>query len=95
MVELTHSAEQAAALPCSARSWQPTAGQLVGQLAPSHFSPHAISVMPLPHWQLQSLSLVVLQAGGQQSSPLVQVAMSVLSTHFALHKEGLPCSVRR
>jgi hypothetical protein len=89
----THSAVQAD--PCKVRSWQPTGGQLVGQLAPSHFSPQAGSVTPLPHWQLQSLSLVVLHAGGQQLSPLVQLAIMAPSTHLASQVAELPCSIRR
>jgi hypothetical protein len=89
----THAAVQA--VPCNVRSWQPTGGQLVGQLAPSHVSPQAGSVTPLPHSQLQSLSLVVLQAGGQQLSPLVQVEIIAPSTHFASQVEELPCRTRR
>lgn len=93
-VVLTHLAVQAAAVPCSARSWQPTAGQLVGQLAPSQLSLQAASVTPLPHWQAQSLSFAVVQPEAQQPSPFVQVLMTASFTHWALQVEALPWSLR-
>src|SRR5262249_24116851 len=43
-VVFTHLAEHAAAVPCSARSWQAIAGHTVGQFAPSHVSLQAASV---------------------------------------------------
>ena len=95
VLAFTHSAVQAAAVPCSVRSWQPTGGQLVGQLAPSHFSPHALSVTLFPQLQVQSLSLVELQVDGQQPSLFVQAVITVLFTHWALQVDALPCSVRR
>jgi hypothetical protein len=91
---LTHSAVQAAAVPCRVRSWQPEGGQAVGQLGPSHFSLQAISVIPLPHWQVQSLSFAIVQPAGQHSSAAVQVVTVVLLTHTALQAAALPCSVR-
>ncbi len=90
----THLAVQAAAVPWSARSWQPTGGQLVGQLAPSQVSLQAGSVTPLPHWQAQSLSFAVVQPEAQQPSPFVQALMTVSFTHAALQVEALPCSLR-
>jgi hypothetical protein len=80
-------------VPISVRSWQPMAGQVVGQL-PSHFSPQAASTTPLPHWQLQSLSLTLVQPEAQQPSPGVQVEMTVSFTHSALHMAGSPTSLR-
>jgi hypothetical protein len=90
----THSAVQAAAVPCSRRSWQPTGGQLVGQLAPSHFSLQAASVTPFPHLQVQSLSVARLQLAGQHSSPPTQAVTLVLFTHSALHAAAVPWSLR-
>jgi hypothetical protein len=89
----THSALQAAAVPCSVRRWQPTGGQLAGQLGPSHFSLQAGSVVPLPQRQVQSLSLTVVQPEAQHMSPDMQAAMTVSFTHSALHWAALP--VRR
>jgi hypothetical protein len=88
----THSVVQPE--PCSMRSWQATAGQLAGQFAPSHFSPHAGSVTPLPQTQPQSLSVRLVQPLAQQPSPFVHVAMTVSFTHSALHAPAVPCSFR-
>jgi hypothetical protein len=77
------------------RSWQPWGGQLPGQPAPSHFSPQAASTMPLPQLQVHSASLLRLQAGGQQPSPLPHVLMSSSFTHSASHWAALPCNFRR
>jgi hypothetical protein len=93
-VVFTHLAVQAAAVPCSMRSWHPTGGQLEGQLAPSHVSLQAGSVTPLPHWQAQSLSLAVVHPEAQQPSPLVQAVMTVVFTHLAVHAVAVPCSIR-
>jgi hypothetical protein len=90
----THSAVHAAAVPCKVRSWQPSAGQLAGQLTPSHLSLHAGSVTPFPHWQLQSSSLPIVHPGGQHPSPLPQVVIDVLLTHSAVQAAALPCNVR-
>ena len=62
---LTHRTSQVATLPARTRSWQPTAGQAVGQL-PSHSSP--ASTTPFPQRTTQSASLVVLQPAGQHES---------------------------
>jgi hypothetical protein len=86
-VLLTHSALQAAAVPWRVRFWHPIAGQLVGQLAPSHFSP--VSVTPFPHLGAQSLSLAALQVGGQQPSPLMHVIWVPSFTHWARQVPGL------
>jgi hypothetical protein len=91
----TQRAVHIAAVPCSIRNWQPIAGQVVGQFAPSHVSLHAASVTPLPHWQLQSLSLTLVQPEAQQPSPFVHVVMTVSFTHSALHAAAVPCSLRR
>jgi hypothetical protein len=67
----------------SSRSWQPMAGQLLGQVeVGSQVSPGSFT--PLPHLTLQSLSLVVLQPGGQQSSPDMHIVCTRSFTHWAL-----------
>jgi hypothetical protein len=93
VVVFTQVAVQAAAVPCSARSWQPTAGQAVGQL-PSQVSEQAGSTTPLPQRQAQSLSLTLVQPDGQQPSPFVQAPMTVLFTQAAVQAAADPCSVR-
>jgi hypothetical protein len=67
----------------SSRSWQPIAGQLVGQLERgSQVSPDSLT--PLLHITPQSMSLALLQPGGQQSSPDLQAVSFRSSTHWAL-----------
>ena len=67
----------------SSRSWQPMAGQLLGQVEVGlQVSPGSFT--PLPHLTPQSLSLVLLQPGGQQSSPGMHVACKRSFTHWAL-----------
>jgi hypothetical protein len=61
----THFAVQAAAVPCSIRSWHPTAGHVVGQSAPSQVSLQATSLTPLPHLQLQSSSVAFVHPEAQ------------------------------
>jgi len=91
-VSFTHSALQVEAAPISLRFWQPTAGQVVGQL-PSHFSP--ASTTPFPHLAVQSLSLVVLQVGGQQPSPCAQAVWVPSATQTAVQLAAAPVSFRR
>jgi hypothetical protein len=93
-VVFTHLAVQAAAVPWSARCWQPTGGQVVGQLAPSQLSLHAGSVTPLPHWQAQSLSFAVVHPEAQQPSPFVQALITTSFTHSAVQAAALPCRRR-
>jgi hypothetical protein len=93
-VVFTHLAVQAAAVPCSARCWHPTGGQLAGQLVPSQLSLHATSVTPLPHWQAQSLSFALVHPEAQQPSPLPHVLMTVSFTHTAVQAAAVPCSFR-
>ena len=88
---LTHRTSQVAALPARTRSWQPTAGQAVGQL-PSHSSP--ASTTPFPQRTTQSASLVVLQPAGQHESFGVQVVVVAPFTQRASQVDALPCSVR-
>jgi hypothetical protein len=80
MPAATHWAVQAAAVPCSVRSWQPTGGQLAGQLLPSQVSAQAGSVTPLPQ--------------RQQPSPFAQVVITTSFTHSALHWAAVPCRRR-
>jgi hypothetical protein len=64
----THLASQVLADPSSFCSVQPIAGQAVGQVSPgSQVSPASTALFP--QLALQSLSLVALQAAGQQPSP--------------------------
>jgi hypothetical protein len=91
MLPLTHRASHVLALPAMTRSWQPTAGQVVGQL-PSHISP--ASTTPFPQRTTQSASLVVLQPAGQHESFGVQVVVVAAFTQRASHVDALPCSVR-
>jgi len=88
---LTHRTSQVAALPARTRSWQPTAGQAVGQL-PSHSSP--ASTTPFPQRTTQSASLLVLQPAGQHASFGVQVLVVAPFTQRASQVDALPCSVR-
>jgi hypothetical protein len=77
------AALQAAALPVRVSVVQAMPSlQLVGQLAPSHFS--GASTIPLPQTGLQSLSLLALQPGAQQPSPPVQAVIAVWP-HWTLH----------
>jgi hypothetical protein len=64
--------------------------QEVGQLAPSQVSPG--STMPLPQAAEQSLSLLALQPGAQQPSPLVQTVTGALS-QAALQEAALPTTL--
>src|SRR5262249_2407676 len=78
------------------RSWQPTLGQLAGQLdSGSQVSWQALSTTPLPQTQAQSLSLPLLQPDGQQPSPDAQAVWSVSSTHLAVQVAAVPCSFCR
>jgi hypothetical protein len=54
----------------------------------SHFSP--ASTTEFPHTAVQLLSVLALQVGGQQPSPLMHVLMSVVLTHFAVHIAAVP-----
>jgi hypothetical protein len=45
--------------------------------------------MPLPHMTLQSASLALLQPGGQQSSPDMQVVCFRSFMHWALQVPAL------
>jgi hypothetical protein len=83
---------QLAALPASASVVHALLSlQLVGQLdAGSHVSPSSIT--PFPHLAEQSVSLVELQPGAQQPSPLMQVVIAV-NLHTALHVAALPDNV--
>jgi hypothetical protein len=92
-VVFTQAAVQAVALPCSARSWQPTGGQDDGQL-PSQVSAHAASVTPLPQRQLQSLSLTLVQPDAQQPSLLAQAVITASFTQRAVQAAAVPCSLR-
>jgi hypothetical protein len=81
-------AVQSAAVPVSFRFVQPMAGQVVGQLpGGSQLSP--ASSTPLPQAATQSLSLVALQPGGQQPSPLMHVVCRWSLTQVAMHVPGL------
>jgi hypothetical protein len=72
----------------SSRSWQPMAGQVVGQVeSGSQVSPASLTL--LPHMTPQSLSLALLQPGGQQSSPGMHVVCKRSFTHWALHVPSL------
>jgi hypothetical protein len=92
----THFAVQAAAVPCSMRSWHPTGGQEAGQFVPSQVSLQATSVTPLPHLQLQSSSVAFVQPDAQQLSPLMHMSITlpVSSTQAALQSAALPTSLR-
>ena len=85
-VALGGAALQLAALAAHGRA----AGGAVG---PSHFS--LPSRTPLPQRALQSLSLVLLQADGQQPSPLAQAVCMPSSTQRAVQLSALPSSLRR
>jgi hypothetical protein len=87
----TQRASQVAALPCSVRCWQPTAGHDVGQLLPSHISPG--STTPFPQRGEQSVSLMALQPVGQQPSPFMHAVCMPAATHAAWHVPA-PVSVR-
>jgi hypothetical protein len=75
IAECVHTRLQAPAEPV-----EPSVVQLLpspqeaGQL-PSHVSP--VSTAPLPHVTAQSLSLLLLQPGAQQPSPVTQAVMAV------------------
>jgi hypothetical protein len=60
--------------------------QEAGQL-PSHVSP--FSTTPLPHLGLQSPSLLALQPGAQQPSPLAHATMAAW-LHCTLHLRAVP-----
>jgi hypothetical protein len=87
----THRASQVPALPARTRSWQPTAGHVVGQL-PSHSSP--VSTTPFPQRTAQSPSLVVLQPAGQHASFGMQAVVVAPFTQRASQVDALPVSVR-
>jgi hypothetical protein len=84
----THLAVQLAAVPVSLRFVHPIGAQVVGQLpGGSQLSP--ASTTPLPQEATQSLSLVALQPGGQQPSPLMHAVCRRSSTHWAVQVPGL------
>jgi hypothetical protein len=62
---------------------QPKFGHVVGQLAPSHSSPG--SSTPLPHTDMQLLSLTALQVVGQQASSFTQLVCVPDVWHCAWH----------
>jgi hypothetical protein len=75
----------------SRRSVQPTCAQLVGQVeSGSQCSPQAVSTAPLPHWQAQSLSLAVVQPGGQHESPLTHAVSVPVCAQRAVQVSALP-----
>ena len=85
-----HAALQVAALPTSVSSVHALPSlQLEGQF-PSHVSPE--STMPSPQLGEQSLSVRVVQPGGQQPSPPVQAVMAA-KAQAALQVDALPTSV--
>jgi hypothetical protein len=91
MPAFTHATLHIAAVPVRLRSWQPIAGQVVGQL-PSQVSP--LSTMPLPQRTAQSASVVLLQVLGQQASPAVHAVVTVVFTQCASQLAALPWSMR-
>jgi len=76
----THWASQVVGLPCRVRSWHPMAEHFEGQL-PSHSS--VPSTMPLPHIAPQSVSLALVQPGGQQPSPFRHMVCIPTATQAA------------
>jgi hypothetical protein len=86
---VTQCREQSLPISLLTKQGMPLAGQLVGQ-APSHSSP--LSTTPLPHFGLQSLSLVASAFSGQQASPDLG-DVTGMCTHSALHCSALPRSV--
>jgi hypothetical protein len=87
---LTHWAEQVPGLT-SLRSWQPCAGQAVGQLA-SGSQVSLTSLVPLSQTARQSRSWLAVQPGGQQPSSEVQAVSFPVSTQMALQVAALPSS---
>jgi hypothetical protein len=80
----------------SRRSWQPTAGHAVGQVAiGSHVSWQALSTVPLPQTHWQSESLLLLQPVGQQLSPPTQAVCTVSLTQRAVQVVAEPVSFWR
>jgi hypothetical protein len=76
----TQRASHVAALPCSVRCWQPTAGHDAAQL-PSHISPG--SSTPFPQRARQSVSFTALQPVGQQPSPFLHAVCMPAATQAA------------
>src|SRR5262249_13677294 len=88
----THWAVQVADEPLRRFLMQRFQGQVDGQLdAGSQVSP--ASTTPLPHFAVQSLPWLALQAAGQQPSPGTHAACTPLSTHWAW--QVLPLTTRR
>src|ERR1051325_2503918 len=72
---------------------QPCCAHVVGQVdAGSQTSPHAVSTMPLPQTQLQSLSCAPVHPDGQQASPDTHVVCVPLRTQAAVQVAAEPCS---
>jgi hypothetical protein len=87
----THSAAQVPAL-ISFFSWQPSAGQVVGQeLRGSQVS--APSLAPLPQATEQSSSSLPVQPSGQQPSPLLHIVSFPASWQTDVHCSALPSNV--
>ncbi len=86
----THWAVQVPGL-ATRRSMQPTGAHDVGQVdSGSQTSPQALSTTPLPQVQLQSLSSVAEQPGGQQASPDLQAVSVPLSMQAAVQVAADP-----
>lgn len=86
MREFSQTALQVPAF-LSSRSWQPIAGHREGQVARGS-QVSLGSLTPSPQRTLQSVSLAVLQPGGQQSSPDWQAVCSRSLMHWALQVSG-------